>query len=270
MVAGNHDPLALTALYGKLPSNVTVFPEAMTAFTLEKNLRLYGYSALREQNDRRPLADFSVPQGETSILLGHGRFEGTGFQPVHPEDLANSGLNLAILGHIHKGEQRQIGACRLLIPGIPEGRGWDETGEKLVYLVDADEKGIAVEPLSVALVQYRQETVNLTGCSSAEEMLIRMERYLPAPGTVVRLVLNGEVSEEADIAARLFTEKYGIEVLDHTAPALSLESLQEQNTLQGAFVRRAMADIEQAPPEERPLLEEALRTGLRALKEARL
>lgn len=270
LVAGNHDPLALTALYGRMPANVTVFPETLTAYTLGQNLRLYGYSALREQSDRHPLAGFSVPRGETALLLGHGHFEGTDFQPVRPEELVQSGVSLAVLGHIHKGEQRQIGGCRLLIPGIPQGRGWDETGEKFVYRVDADEKGIAVEPLSVAEVQYRQEEAELTGCTSAEEMLTRMERHLPKANTVVRLVLTGEVAEEADIAARLFTEKYDIEVIDRTTPALSAEAMQQQNTLQGHFVRRAIKEIANAAPQERPILEEALRLGLKALKEARL
>ena len=78
------------------------------------------------------------------------------------------------------------------------------------------------------------------------------------------------VAEEADIAARLFTEKYGIEVIDRTTPALSAEAMQQQNTLQGHFVRRAMKEIANATPQERPILEEALRLGLKALKEARL
>ncbi|MBQ7935432.1 MAG: metallophosphoesterase family protein [Clostridia bacterium] len=271
LVAGNHDPLAVTALYSRLPANVIVFPEGMTAYTLEPDLRLYGCSALREQSKRHPAAELSIPQGETALLLTHGHFEGTDFQPVRPEELAASGLALTILGHIHKGEQRQIGSCRLLIPGIPEGRGWDETGEKFVYIIDAHPKtGIMIEPYSVATRFFREVRVDLTDCKEPDEMLARMEQYIPPENTSIRLILTGTPLGDTQIAARLYTERYGREVLDETDPALSIETLKGQNTLQGAFVRKAMEDIEKASPEERPALEEALRLGLKALKEARL
>lgn len=271
LVAGNHDPLALTALFKKMPENVTLFPEALTAFSLGKNLRLYGYSAKREQSTKNPLAGLRIPQGEVAILLGHSHFQGTDFQPVHPEELANSGLALAILGHIHKGEQRRIGATRLLVPGIPEGRGWDETGEKYVYILDADDEGrIMLEPCSIAQVRYREQEVDLSDCKSAEEIFGRMEAHLPSADTRLRLILSGESGEEAEIAARLFSQRHEMEVLNRTIPRLPLEALREQNTLQGHFIRRAMEEIEAASPAERPLLEEALRLGLLAMKEARL
>ncbi|MBQ8600500.1 MAG: metallophosphoesterase [Clostridia bacterium] len=271
IVAGNHDPLAVTALYQKFPSNVTVFPEGMTAYTLDENFRLYGYSALREQSKRRPLENFSVPADEIALLLGHSHFEGTDFQPVRPEELAASGLKLAILGHIHKGEQRLIGATRLLVPGIPEGRGWDETGEKFVYTVDISPDGaVVIEPHSVAERLYRQVRVDLTDCADTNEMLSRMENFQPEANTEIRLILTGTPLENPDIAARLYTEKYGREVINETEPALSMEMLMKQNTLQGHFVRKAMEDITKASPEEKPALEDALKLGLRALKEARL
>lgn len=270
LVAGNHDPLAVTALYRKLPANATVFPEGMTAYTLSEGFRVYGYSALREQEKRRPLEGFSVPAGETALLLGHGHFEGTDFQPVRPEELAASGLKLAILGHIHKGEQRQIGATRLLVPGIPEGRGWDETGEKFVYVIDLAAGAVVIEPLSVANRLYREVRVDLTDCTDTNEMLARMESFQPEANTEIRLILTGAPLESPAIAAKLYTEQTGREVLDETETPFSIEELMEQKTLQGAFVRRAMAEINQASPEEKPALEEALKLGLRALKEARL
>lgn len=270
LVAGNHDPLAVTALYGKLPANATVFPEGLTAYTLGEGIRLYGYSAQREQELRRPLEGFSVPAGETALLLGHGHFEGTDFQPVRPEELAASGLKLAVLGHIHKGEQRQLGATRLLVPGIPEGRGWDETGEKFIYTVDLTDGATVIEPHSVASRLYREVRVDLTDCADAEEMLARMNSFTPDAHTSIRLILTGAPAESPAIAIKLYTEQTGREVIDQTESLLSIEELMEQKTLQGAFVRRAMAEIRQASPAEKAALEEALKLGLRALKEAQL
>lgn len=270
LAAGNHDPLTVTGLYQKLPAGVHCFPGVMTAYTLAEGVRLFGYSAEREQSDRHPLAGFTAPAGGINILLAHGQMDGGrgSFQPVSAEELAGSNLQLAILGHIHKGEQRRIGSCHLLVPGIPQGRGWDETGEKFVYIIDTD--GLIIEPCSVAERRFMEYAVELTDCGSTGEMLAKMEAVEIPPDVTARLILVGSVAEDPAPAAQVYAEKYGREVKDQTDSFGSVEALRGQNTLQGAFVRRAMAEIEKADPAERPRLERALRVGLQALKEAKL
>ncbi|MBQ8893435.1 MAG: metallophosphoesterase family protein [Clostridia bacterium] len=270
LVAGNHDPLAITALYRDLPAHVQVFPAEMTAYTLADGVRLYGYSALREQVDTRFLAGFSAPEGGINILLAHGQMDGShgDFQPISAEELAGSNLQLVILGHIHKGEQRRVGGCRLLVPGIPEGRGWDETGDKYLYIIDTEQ--LSAEPLSVASRRFMEYEVDLTDCRDTGEMLAKMESLEIPANVEYRLILVGTACESPAPAVQAFIEKTGREVKDLTDTFSSLKELRGQNTLQGAFVRRAMAEIEAASPEERPRLERALRLGLQALKEARL
>lgn len=272
IAAGNHDPLAVTAFYRSLPEGVYCFPEELTAAPLSApGLHLFGCSAPREQSDRRILAGFAAPEGALNILLAHGQVDGGDFQPISARELAESRFQLAVIGHIHKGGQRRIGGCHLLVPGIPEGRGWDETGEKWVYLIDAEpEGGVAVEPVSVAERTYREYPVDLTGCADSGAILAALEAVSVPPHTEARLILTGAPGESPEAAARVYTERTGRDVKDRSDPSLSVELLRGQNTLQGAFVRRALAELETAPPEERPLLEEALRLGLAALKEARL
>ena len=84
------------------------------------------------------------------------------------------------------------------------------------------------------------------------------------------MILTGAPTMDPSAAAKIYSEQTGREVKDQTDPALSADLLQKQNTLQGAFVRKAMAAIEAADPADRPRLEEAMRLGLQALKEARL
>lgn len=273
LAAGNHDPLAVTPLYRNLPPQVHLFPEEPAMFPLAEKIRLFGYSAAREQEDRNPLAHFRAPGDGVNILLAHGQPDGgaASFLPVSGARLATSGLKLAILGHIHKAEQREIGGCRLLVPGIPQGRGWDEMGEKSVYLIEIDPSGgILIEPCCVAERVYREYRVDVTRCEDSMEILNRMEQVVIPENTVARLVLTGCPLVNPEAAARVYTEQHNRPVRDETDPSLSIELLLEQNTLQGAFVRRAMAEIEQASPEERPALEEALKIGLKALKEAKL
>ena len=270
LAAGNHDPLAVTSLYQNLPEGVYCFGEGLAGLTIGENIRLFGYSSAREQAEDRPLQGFSAPVGGVNILLAHGQAEGgrDAFRPVSGEELAQSGLDLAILGHIHKGEQRRYGGCLLLVPGIPEGKGFDELGEKYIYLIDTD--SMHIEPISVAERVWREYPVDLSGCAEESEMLARMEAVEIADHIIGRLILIGSPAADPAAAIGLYTARYGREVKNQTDPSLSVELLRRQNTLQGAFVRRAMAEIEGAAPQDRPLLEEALRLGLEALKEARL
>ena len=270
LAAGNHDPLAVTAAYRSLPANVQVFPGEMTCYTLGEGVRIFGYSAVREQVDTRFLAGFSAPADGVNLLVAHGQMDGNAgdFQPISAEELAGSRLRLALLGHIHKGEQRNVGSCRLLVPGIPEGRGWDETGEKFVYLIETDP--FSVQPLSVAARKFMEYEVDLSACKDTGEMLAAMEGVTAPEEVEFRLILVGTAGESPAPAMAAYTERTGREVKDRTDSFGSPEELEKQNTLQGAFVRRAMAEIRAASPEERPRLEAALRLGLQALKEAKL
>lgn len=269
LAAGNHDPLAVTALYRSLPDHVQVFPAELSGYTVAEWVRVFGYSAAREQVETRFLAGFSAPADGVNILVAHGKPDGGAgdFQPISTEELAGSNLQLAVVGHIHKGEQRQAGGCLLLVPGIPEGRGWDETGEKFVWVVDT--APFSVRPVSVATRSFAEYEVDLSLCKDTGEMLAAMEAVTAPPEVEFRLILVGTVAESPAPAIRIYEEQSGREVKDCTDTFGLPEELEKQNTLQGAFVRRAMAELRAAPPEERPRLEAALRLGLQALKEAR-
>lgn len=273
LVAGNHDPLAVTALYGRMPGTVQVLPAEWSSYTIGEGIFLHGYSAALEEAESLLPYGFSAPSGGTHILLAHGQPEGSpgSFAPISAEALANAGFHLAVMGHIHQTARRRIGSCLLLVPGIPQGRGWDELGERFIYLVDADPKGgISVEACSVAERIYLELPVDLTGCADGGAMLEKMLNADIPEGAEARLILQGSPEESPEAAIRLYTERTGREVKDQTDRFGSLARLREQNTLQGAFVRRALAEIEAAAPEDRPRLERALEMGLQALKEARL
>lgn len=271
LVAGNHDPLAVTALYRRLPQGVQVFPAEWTCYTIGEGVYLYGYSAAREDGKCLIPQGFSVPSEGVHILLAHGTPDGaaTSFAPIPAESLAEAGFQLALLGHIHKTERKQLGRCLRLMTGNPQGRGWDETGERVVYLIEVSSDGsLKAEPCRVAEKIYLEIPVDLTGCTDGGEILSRMESVEIPADAEVRLILIGQPQESPEAAVRLYGERYGREVKDQTEFYISLELLREQNTLQGAFVRHAMAEIEAADPAERPRLEAALRLGLQALKEA--
>lgn len=270
MVAGNHDPWDLTECYRQLPKNVVLFGVELSAYPLGEGVAVYGISDARGAKERSFLNPISTAQGEIKIFMGHGQPDGNdeAYFPISTAALAESGFSLALLGHVHKYEERKVGGCRILVPGIPEGRGWDEVGERYVWIAEIG-KGMAITPKKVAEKTYREIEVDLTDCDE-EQILKTLESVEIPADTVARLILTGAPLAEPRTAARLFSEKRGIAIKDRSDPTQSVAILMKQNTLQGAFVRRAMEEIEQAGEKERPLLEEALKMGLRALKEGLL
>lgn len=65
------------------------------------------------------------------------------YDPVSEEELAASGLDYAAFGHVHAfSGLRRAGDCFYAWPGCPEGRGFDETGEKGVIIADVERGGV--------------------------------------------------------------------------------------------------------------------------------
>lgn len=270
MVAGNHDPLDLTDCYRKLPENVKIFQETLSSLSLGEGVEVYGFSDTRGGKGRHFSKAVATEGSGVKILMAHGQPDGAdgSYFPISTAAVAESGFSLALLGHVHKWEQRTVGGCRILLPGIPEGRGWDEQGERFIWIAAVRDGAIELSPKKIAGKTYMEYEVDLTDCDE-EEALSRMEAQEIPASTEGRLILVGAPAADPAPAIRLYTEKYGRAVKDCTEQASSMALLMKQNTLQGAYVRRAMAEIEQAEGEERALLEEALHLGLRALRGGR-
>ena len=63
---------------------------------------------------------------------------------------------------------------------------------------------------------------------------------------------------------------FSIELRDETRPAYPIESLAEENSLRGAFVKEMLSEIAQLPEEEKKMGELALSIGLDAMERGML
>ena len=140
---GNHDYYSERSPYArlKLPENIHVFTSReISCFTLkELGVRVYG-AAFTDRRSEGLLQGFHAPRGDgfVNLLCLHGEVgvRDSAYNPISEEELALSGIDYAALGHVHReSELRRAGSTAYAWPGCPEGRGFDETGEKHVYLV---------------------------------------------------------------------------------------------------------------------------------------
>ena len=206
---GNHDFYAASSPYARLlwPENVHIFRE-------ERLQRLpfpqYGcvvYGAAFTA----PAAPAGIPgslgpedEGLARILLLHGEVgvRDSRYRAMTLKDVEQSGADYLALGHVHAfGGVQQAGRTFWAYPGCPEGRGFDELGDKgfLTGTVEPGQVKLTFAPF--ARRRYQWLTVDVTGVDPLEAL----RRELPPhpEADIFRMVLTGETEEppEYDYAA---------------------------------------------------------------------
>ena len=274
---GNHDPYGPRSPYALLPwpENVHIFrTAAMEAVPLPRlGCTVWGAAFTGVSREDSPLAGFAAPKdGGVHIGVLHADVEGKGrYAPVTEAEVAASGLTYLALGHIHacSGLQK-AGETAWAYPGCPEGRGFDELGEKGCLWVTVDGATVEAAFLPLAGRRYRLVEADLSGAESPGDALLSA---LPADAgdDILRVVLTGESGVEgldlAPLKALAETKCWSAQVLDRTAVRRDLWSRAEEDTLTGLFLRQMRLRLERAADgDERERLELAVRFGLAALE----
>ena len=251
---GNHD------WYGpRSPYAGTVWPDNVHIFTAPAvegvelpglNCVVHGAAFTAPQLDRSPLAGFAAPRdGRVHLMALHGEVGSQGrYGPIDPADIAASGLTYLALGHVHacSGLQR-AGETWWAYPGCPEGRGFDETGDKGVLSVTVEDGG-AVSAKFVPLARRRYQIVeaDVTGAESAQAAL---RSVLPAAPTedCCRIVFTGQRGFDApDLSALLpLAEPYyfSVSLRDNTMERRDLWARAGEDSLTGLTLR-ALRELE--------------------------
>ena len=267
---GNHDFYSPRSVWTSLdwPENVHIFTsDALEAVELP-GCTLWGRAFSDAHQTACPLEGLAVPgDGRLHIACVHGCV-GTGndYGPITPGEIAASGLDYLALGHVHQGSglQRE-GGTWWAYPGCPEGRGFDETGEKGVLYVEAEPGHVTGRFVPLAKVRYEIITADITGPDGA---LFNILEALPGKTSdlICRLILTGEgdAPNLANLQQTLAPEFYGLTLIDRTRLPQDLWTRREEDALTGLFLR-TMWDKCQGEPDN-PLWQLAARYGLAALE----
>jgi len=270
---GNHDPFDGASPYALpiWPSNVHIFSSA----TVQKmelpelNCVVYGAAFLSERQDQSPLTGFRAPEdGRIHLMTLHANTEGAGYAPITAAQIADSGLDYLALGHIHRtgGLQRSANTC-WAYPGCPEGRGFDEAGDKGALIVRVDKGDVQADFVSLCRRRYEILNVDLTAVTDPVAAVLAA---LPADAArnIFRVRLTGRY--EMDAAALTAVERavedraWAAQVQDRTRPPEDLWSRAGEDNLTGLFLQAMAKACEQNPEDGQ--LQLAVRFGLAALE----
>ena len=272
LAPGNHDFWSPRSPYAALdwPEQVHIFrsPRMEGVELPGLNCTVWGRAFLSPHQEEGPLTGFRAPE-DGRIHLGclHGDLAPqSAYGPISQEEIAGSGLTYLALGHIHqRTELQRTGNTFWAYPGCPEGRGFDETGEKGVLCVEAEPGAVSARLIPLCRRRYELLTVDLTG---AGDPLSAIRAALPgdAGEHIFRILLTGE-GERPDLAALeqvLAPLCFGVSLRDRTRLPLDLWKRRDEDTLTGLFLREMWELCRQDPDDQR--LQLAARYGLAALE----
>ena len=275
---GNHDCYTASSPYARLrmPENVHIFrSNAIQAVDLpELQTRVCG-AAFTEKHSGPLLRGFCAQrqEGWYQLLCLHGEVgnRNSQYNPISPEELAASGLDYAALGHVHKASGLlRAGKTWYSWPGCPEGRGFDETGEKTVSIVELEGEKCLLRPVCIAQRRYEVLRVDVTGI----DPLLAIHTQLPddTVSDSYRIVLTGETDAAPDLRrlqANLDELFFSLQLRDETRLRRDVWDGVGENSLRGLFLSKLRARFDAAGTEqERIRIEQAARWGLAALDNA--
>ena len=247
-VLGNHD----YGLKCNFPSNVYVFKDYIEKISVG-DVDIYGVSFGDNHCNNCIIEGLTADNTDNvNILLVHGDV-GTSsvYNPISTEQIIYSKMDYMALGHQHTSFVEKVGGTTVAYCGIPEGRAFDECGEKGVIIAEIGVGFAECKFVPVCKRKYIARSVDITGVEDNFEIANRISGELDGTENAFSIILKGEKNTFVDCSfLKDFLEKefYYVEVED-----LSEERGDDGYTLKNLFMEKCKN-------------ENALKYGLSALR----
>ncbi|MFH5836016.1 exonuclease SbcCD subunit D [Proteiniclasticum sp. C24MP] len=273
---GNHDPYTSASPYEiyRFPENTHIFRDYEEIHLKELDCLVCGQGFTSAyQHENMLLGKKSDHPASIKILVMHGEVtSGTcEYNPVSKESIEDSGFSYIAFGHRHEYSGiLAAGRTSYAYAGIPEGRGFDELGDKGIISGEVFEKGTALSFRKTSSRNYAIINVSVSEVFTTEEIARRILDAVPDRKDIYKIELSGTVPsylylDLAGIEAILAMHLVYFTLTDRTSVHDSMEPISE-NTLRGLFMKTIRERREKAFTNEE-LLEEASNMGLRILSQ---
>lgn len=282
---GNHDPYTDDSIYKKteFPPNVYVFDsQKVTHISFDDlNVDVYGYAFTDNDLEYNPFKGVRpYKPSRVNILCAHGEITASASTncPISLDEIKESGFDYVALGHIHAStEVQRLNDTYYAYSGCLEGRDFGECGKKgaILCVLEKDRCELKAEfkKLRFSKRHYEIERVNVSGAENMADILPRLKDMVSEKGysrdTLLRIVLEGDVSPELVISGTAFTQLeeqlFYLEIVNKTRPLFDIQKLEKDPTVRGAFYNELKPLLESDSEREREIAEMALKYGLSAL-----
>ena len=244
---GNHEGEAFIKSGRSMPKNLLTFGRDWTYYQLD-GVTVAGRSEIAE----KMFDSLALPEESRNIVVLHGELKDRCAYPetVGLKDAAGKNIDYLALGHYHSFSAERIDdRGEAVYCGTPEGRGFDETGDKGYSVIDVTDRAVKYEFRSFAERRLHIVRLDLSGMTTmteiknkAEDMLLAIPRK-----DMVRIELVGRYEPSlwkdlGDLNRCLGGRFYYFEVKDSSRIAINPEDYKLDKSLKGEFIRTVSAD----------------------------
>lgn len=288
---GNHDPYNEKTFYTMIdwPLNVHIFKSDMEAVYIEdKNITVYGQGFSEYYERKSFLKDFpskfKINEKHINIMALHGDISDRGktneYNPITPYEIGESNMDYIALGHRHsfsgikKEKNTRYSYC-----GNPEGRAFDEKGEKGVVLGSISKDNVDLNFIPICKRKYEEVSLNIENALTYEDISNNIISSIPKDSRhkdIYKVILLGEVKEDFSINLEVLKEKlskhfYYMKLKDSIEIKLDYNIISKEFTLKGLYTKKMLEKIKKAEKDEdKRLLKEALKSGIQCLSNKEL
>lgn len=259
VLRGNHGG---SAPYNKLQQlcPVRFFGDDWTYYNLD-NVTICG----RElgNDDASYWGKLSLDASRYNIVVLHGDVDDDGYGHVDKRALASSGARYVALGHRHAFAEHRFGSVRACYSGVLEARGFDEVADTGFVEIDTDTDKIRFVPQAIrSVVTKRIDVTNVTSDVALQRVVADAVADV-SPRNYLNVVFCGTLTDglHVELVARqtLKDRFFSLRIKDETRSGVDWQSLVQEISLRGEFVKLAME------VQDEKLRDEILKLGLSAL-----
>lgn len=241
VLRGNHGGSAPYDRLAQLCPEIKFFADTWTYYNLS-NVTICG----RElgANDAEQWGKLSLDANRYNIVTLHGDVDDPTYGLIDKRTLANSGARYVALGHRHSFAEHKFGAVRCCYCGVLEARGFDETVDTGFVVIDTDTDRIAFVRQALRSVITKQ--VDISGINS--DVALQRKLYDAVSDVFNRnylnLVVQGARAEGIHlemVANQALKDRFfAVRIKDETTAKLDLQTLAQEVSLRGEFVKLAL------------------------------
>lgn len=230
---GNHDekaPLIMT----ELPENLIFMDSKNNRLSPDKNMTI---TAFTDYHDFDTVPTFD--KDKFNIVIYHGEVA-----PI-VSMIEGKNIDYLALGHYHKRDFGYIGNRGIWIyPGCPNGRGFDECGEKGIELIDITGKELDHRFIPTCDRIYHDIKLDVSGLTSSAEYAAEiMAATDDIPDSdLVRIELIGKTNADFSLDSPIIHESlerlFGYKLIDNSE-IVPDKNLINEVSLKGEFARLA-------------------------------
>ena len=271
---GNHDYFCAMSPYAYLdfPENVHIFKsQTVECVELpELGCRVYGAAFLQSATASLLNTFTAEDDGMINLMCIHGNVNGDAYNRITSANMLSSNIDYMALGHIHaRSELAKAGETYFAYPGCPQGRGFDETGDKGVYFGEASKGDVRLEFIPTCKRRYMEYSVDVTNFPCVKDAALSALASV-SPDDIIRLVFTGETDEEINLTAlcqELSDKAFHLVLKNKTRHRRDIWEGLSEDTLKGSFLRLMHRKYESSETEEDcATVLAAVRYGLAAME----